>query len=183
MALEVPSLSRLTRGEKPQGYTDAEWTRFMALDQEKCRSIEGAFAAIIEQIGLNTEFRLTADAVSLANSYVDPTSVLSAADTGTVTIATHDRVYGNEERVSVVGGTVTGFTDGDYVTVYYSDEDREGGTVTFQGSTDPIAQDGAIHVVGSVTIPASGDPDTGGTSPSAPGYTPPSGGGGNYKIP
>lgn len=111
-------------------------------------------------------------AQELANSLLDPAVVLSADSSGTITIASHDRVYGGTGgTVAITGDTISGFTPGDYVNVYYSDPTRAGGAVTFQGTTGTVAQEGATHTVGGVQIPATGSTDGYGYYP--PGYIPP----------
>lgn len=116
---------------------------------------------------------VTQSAVDLASSYTDPVGVLTADSSGVVTIAAHDRVYGDGTRVAVNGGTVSGFASGDNVVVYYSDPARAGGAVAFKGTTSAVAQTGDTHVVGQVAIPAAGEAETVGTGPTAPGYTAP----------
>ena len=118
----------------------------------------------------------TANAVSaridLANSYTEPNSVVTASSDGTVTIAAHTRVYDNGTSVSVNGGSLTGFSEGQFVRVYYTDSAREGGTVAFQGTTDDVVQSGDIHVVGGVAIPALGQAPSEGLGSFPPGYVP-----------
>lgn len=190
----VPKLDRLQRREQ---IADAggPTAKFQAMWQRNSEATEQAFAALTNQVTdlsaivrrLEASERLaqaaqaTADAASeresLANSYTDPVEVLSATSDGVVTIADHARVYGNGERVSVNGGTVTGFLPGDYVSVAYRDEGREGGVVSYFGSKNPIAQTDPVHVVGQVEIPQAGDPPSSGGGSGAPGYNPPPGGG------
>jgi len=111
-------------------------------------------------------------AQDIATSYTDPTSVLTADSTGAITISAHSRVYGDGRSVSVNGGSLSGFTSGDYVSVFYDDAARAGGAVTYQGTTQAIAQGGDRHSLGQITIPAAGaSPETGG-GVAAPGYTP-----------
>lgn len=115
----------------------------------------------------------TETARNLTDSYPDPPGVLRASSDGTVTIAAHQRVYGDGTRVSVDAGSVTGFSPGDYVSVFYDDSASAGGIVNYRGTTNAVAQSGNRHVVGQATIPAVGEPASSGTSVSAPGYTPP----------
>lgn len=171
----------------------------MALHQESVTKIEEAFAGLTTQVtdletlllqiqaaqalaqAANDNAVATRNAQDLANSYTNPTGVLSAANDGTITIAAHSRVYPTSgTSVSVDGGTVSGFTSGSYVTVYYVDAGREGGAVTYKGTASAISQEGDTHIVGQVTIPAAGEAPSEGTSPTAPGYTPPPSGGGTY---
>ncbi|WP_088472634.1 hypothetical protein [Sphingopyxis witflariensis] len=117
---------------------------------------------------------------SLVNSYpANPVGTLITADnTGLVTIADHDRIYGDptlNPTVPVVGDTnVSGGVSGDIIRVYYSDPSRAGGAVTYAFTIDPAAppvQGGDIHSVGAVTIPAAGSNNGGPVRP--PGYANP----------
>lgn len=119
-----------------------------------------------------TQAAATAYANALETSYPDPGNVLSAGAGGGVTIAAHNRVYGDGKRVPVNAGFVSGFAPDDYVTVYYVDAARSGGAVMYQATTGLVAQKDATHIVGQVTIPQAGEPDAGGTAPTPPGYTP-----------
>lgn len=110
---------------------------------------------------------------SLQASYIDPSSVLSA-DTTTITVAAHTRIYpsangGAPTSVQVAGGTVPATAQGETDYVSYSDPDREGGTVTYIASITPPVQTGSTHVVGAVTIPETGTVE-GGDGPQRPGY-------------
>ena len=111
--------------------------------------------------------------VSLANSWVEPSSAVTASSDGTVTIAAHTRYYSNTSSVAVNGGSVTGFAPGNYVTVYYNDAARTGGAVSYLGTTGTISQEGATHIVGAVPIPAVGQPAEEGFTTWPPGYVPP----------
>lgn len=101
---------------------------------------------------------------SLNTSYVANFTppLLSVDSTGSVTIANHDRVYGDSAlnpTVAVTGGTFpSGFAAGDNVRVFYDDPTRAGGAVTYAFSLDPAdaAQTGARHSVGAVIIPNTG---------------------------
>lgn len=115
----------------------------------------------------------TAAGIDLTNSYTNPVGVGTASSSGTVTIAAHERIYGDGHSASVGAGSVSGFVEGQYVTVYYTDPARAGGTVTYSGTTSAISQTGDTHIVWQGTIPAAGAADTTGTGPTAPGYTPP----------
>jgi hypothetical protein len=101
---------------------------------------------------------------SLVNSGIENFTppLLSAADTGDVTIANHDRRYGNGDVVSVAGDTVaTGYAAGDVAYIFYDDPTRAGGAVTYQFSLDSAdaVQGGDRHSVGAVAIPAAGTED------------------------
>lgn len=192
LSITTPKLERIRRLEPMVETSRAATMRFQLIQQRNAEAIEAAFAALSQQVADNTAIlneiqavlavAQAADAkatsvqttVSLANSYVEPSSVLSASSDGTITIAAHARVYG-DASVSVDGGTVSGFAQGAYVQVYYDDAAREGGAVAYQGSTGLVSQEGARHIVGGVTIPAAGQPPSEGSGPRPPGYVPPSG--------
>lgn len=117
---------------------------------------------------------------SLVNSYPANFTppLISVDDLGNVTIANHDRVYGDSTlnpTVSVNGDTfATGAAAGSVVRIYYDDPTRAGGVVTFQFTVDPAAppvQGGDRHSVGAVTVPATGSND--GNSLKPPGYVEP----------
>ncbi len=100
---------------------------------------------------------------SYPTNYAPP--LLSATNLGDVTIASHDRVYGNpplNPTVALAGDTIaTGFVTGDRVVIYYLDPTRAGGAVTYQASLDDAdaAQTGDTHSVGVVIIPGVGSDD------------------------
>lgn len=179
---------------KPTGAMVGWW-------QTVVQQIETAIKLIVELTGIQDEFELalqqaqqaTADAqaaaaaaqqasdaaakeTSLQGSYptnfVDP--LVSADSTGAVTIAAHDRVYGNSTlnpTVSVDGGTVlTGYAPGEVARIFYDDLMRAGGAVTYQYTIDPAVavQTGNRHSVGAVTIPDTGSND--GRELRPPGY-------------
>lgn len=139
-------------------------------------AIEAALDAADIALAAADSAQTAADALNssqeLLNSSLNPAVVLSADSTGSITISAHTRTYGGSGgSVSVNGGAISGFSAGDYVNVYYSDPTRVGGTVTFQGTTGTIAQEGAIHTIGGIQIPTTGTQDGYGYYP--PGYIPP----------
>ena len=87
----------------------------------------------------------TAAETSIVNSYIAnfTAPLISVDSTGLVTIANHDRVYGDSTlnpTVSVTGGNLpTGAASGSVVRVYYDDPTRTGGAVTYQFTVDPAA--------------------------------------------
>lgn len=102
---------------------------------------------------------------SLVNSYVAnfTAPLISADSSGNVTIANHDRVYGDSvlnPTVAVTGGVIaTGEANPSVIRVYYNDVSRAGGAVIYQYTVDPAAppvQGGSTHSVGAITIPSSG---------------------------
>lgn len=112
-----------------------------------------------------------AQETALVNSYITPSTILSATST-TITIASHVRHYADGTTASVTGGTIaaTAVSDVDYVS--YSDPTRAGGSVTYAVSTTQPPQTGSTHVVGAVTIPATGT-QAGGDGPQKPGHVEP----------
>jgi hypothetical protein len=188
----TPTLDRLTRFDELFSGTGPS-PRFMLIWQQTMEAIENAFEALTTQVGDNSNIIAniqtalalaaaandnsvaTANELALANSFVNPVAVLSAANTGAITVAAHTRVYADEAKtqVAVNGGSLSGFTQGTMVTVFYVDAAHAGGAVTYQGTTSAVAQSGSTHVVGQVPIPAAGETDTTGNGPTAPGYTAP----------
>lgn len=119
---------------------------------------------------------------SLILGYVDPASILTATDAGanaTITIAGHNRIYGNGTTVAVTGAALTALAYSTSYAVYYDDLARAGGAVTYHATTDPIVAAADIvtgrHFVGLVVTPAAlGVPNDGiGAVPS--GFMPPTG--------
>lgn len=108
---------------------------------------------------------------ALQGSYIEPASVLSATP-ATITIAAHTRRYADGTSASVNGGTVPATASGDVDYVFYVDPTRAGGAVTYTRSTTAPVQTGDTHVVGAVTIPATGTAE-GGEGPRRPGYVEP----------
>lgn len=189
-ATDGDRLPRLQRQEtyfedtgRPTAKMQLHWQRFAERIERRFDDIEAVLAAVQAAQATAAAAVQTANAtqavISLTDSYTNPVSILTASSDGTVTIAAHSRVYGNGTSVSVNSGTVTGQSGN--VTIYYVDPARAGGAVTYIGTTNPVAQTGDTHVAGQVTIPAMGEPATTGSGPAAPGYTPPSGGGGSYE--
>lgn len=117
---------------------------------------------------------------SLTSSYITnfTTPLISADSSGNVTIANHDRVYGdpalNPTRAVTGGSVSTGATSPSIIRVYYDDPTRAGGSVTYQFTVDPAAppaQSGNRHSVGAVQIPAAGTQD--GNFVKPPGFVEP----------
>lgn len=181
-------------------------TDFQLKYQRNCESIEEALASLQDQIDLIAQAQAAADAAnaaasaanaaaanaqaatdasasenSLVRSYpADPVGgvLISADNTGAVTIVDHDRIYGDaalNPTVPVAGDIIsTGAGAGSIVRVYYDDPARSGGAVTYQFTIDPASppvQGGDRHSVGAVEIPAAGSVDGGPVRP--PGYANP----------
>lgn len=188
--LDLAQLGRLDRAILAKGFDSIE---FQLRWQRLCEAIEAAVNSLNTQVNDNTALlsRIAAaqslaqaandnattvdNRTSIESSYTDPTNILTASADGTITIAAHTRRYTNGTSASISAGSVSGLTNEVTYTVYYVDAAREGGTVTFFATTSAVAQTGNTHIVGTATIPATGQPPAGGTSPTAPGYTPPPG--------
>lgn len=182
--LDLAALGRLDRNILAKGFNSVE---YQLRWQRLCEAIEAAINAISTQVNDNTVLlsRIAAaqalaqtandnttqvdQRTSLESSYTDPPKILTANASGVVTIAAHTRRYTNGTFAIIDAGSVSGLASGTTYWIYYSDAARAGGSVTFTATTNPIAQGGNIHVVGRITIPAAGEPDTDGGGPSAPG--------------
>jgi hypothetical protein len=183
-ATDGEKLARLMRqqsyfdeGGRPTSQMQIHWQRTMERIEQRFTDIESVLAqvqaaqtmaAAAQQSVLVVEAK-----VDLANSYTDPVAgLLTGSSAGVVTIASHSRVYGDGTTVAVTGGSVSGFTSGQFVRVYYVDAARAGGAVTYLGTTSEVIQQGDTHVVGGVTIPVMGEADATGAGTVPPGYVP-----------
>lgn len=119
----------------------------------------------------------TADAAgsnsSLLGSYADALTI-TGTDPGpsaSILISNHQRYYSDGTNVGVSMGAVTGLAYATLYYVYYDQDSRAGGVVTYVATTNPItaAQTGNRHTVGSVTTPVAAAPDTDGQYASPPG--------------
>jgi hypothetical protein len=138
-----------------------------ALQQAQAAIVIAQDAAATAQEAVAAQGRETA----LQSSTIDPSSVLTATVTD-ITIAPHTRMYGDGTSAPVTGATITATASGDTDYVFYDDPDREGGAVAYQVTTTQPIQSGDRHVVGAVTIPATGTAE-GGDGPRPPGYVAP----------
>lgn len=110
-------------------------------------------------------------------SYTTDLTMGSAADgaTAKITVSAHSRVY-TDKTVIVDAGEISGLLYNTTYSVYYDDETRDGGAVTYEVTT--LASDATTsgthpnrHLLGVVLTPAtSGDPPTTGSGSSPPGY-------------
>lgn len=183
MTLRIPRLDINIPIVQPGGHPTQA---FLTFYNGAMRSLETAFNALEDAINAIEAAQAAADAAneaaaaadaaataaqdaasdvnsagSLANSYVTNFTppVVQADSSGNVTIANHDRVYGDGSTVSITGGVVaTGQANPTVVYIFYSDTTRADTTPTFQYSTNEAdaAQIGDVHNVGAVTIPAAG---------------------------
>lgn len=105
---------------------------------------------------------------SLLNSGIINVAIpplISADDTGDITISAHERRYGDpalNPTVAVDGGVLSTIgAAGQVFYVYYDDSTRSGGAVAYNYSTDAndAVQGGNRHSVGAVAIPALGNQD------------------------
>lgn len=186
----TPTLDRLNRQTQYVNPDGTVTMQFQLLWQRFAEAIEAAFGGLTGQVGdLTTLVQQIQAAQALAqaandnavsaksqqditNSYTNPTSVLTASSDGTISIAAHSRVYGDGRSVPVNAGSLSGFAPGDYVSVFYDDSARAGGAVSYQGTTNAIAQSGDRHSVGQIAIPQAGSPPATGGGVTAPGYVP-----------
>lgn len=193
MAFKLPRLVQnqeiVTADRKPAGTFIQYW-------QQLVQQIERAILTIVDLTGIQEQFEQAlqqaqqatqaaqeaamaaqqqTDAVkretALQNSYIDPSSVLTATPT-TITVAAHTRYYGDGTSAMVNGGTAAATAQSvtDYVS--YVDPDRMGGTVTYIATEIAPTQTGDTHVVGAIDIPATGTAQ-GGEGPQRPGYVRP----------
>lgn len=185
-----PTLDRLKRNVQYFNEDGSVGIQFQLLWQRFAEAIEAAFAGLTGQVGDLTAIVARIEAAQalaqaandnavaaksqqdITNSYTNPTSVLTASSDGAISIAAHSRVYGDGRSVSVNSGSLSGFAPGDYVSVFYDDSARAGGAVSYQGTTNAIAQSGDRHSVGQITIPQAGSPPATGGGVTAPGYVP-----------
>jgi hypothetical protein len=183
--IDLAQLGKLDRQILAKGFNSFE---FQLRFQRVVEAIEASINAINDAVNANTANIAALQAISvqaqtandaattvstrtsIESSYTDPTSVLTASADGTITIAAHTRRYTNGDSVSVSAGSVSGLANETRYTVYYSDAAREGGMVTYVATTNAVAQGGNTHVVGVATVPATGQPNADGQSPTAPGY-------------
>lgn len=116
-------------------------------------------------------------ASDLATSYVDDPALITATDAGasvTISIAAHNRIYGDGTSVAVSAGSLPGLAYNTAYYVFYDDPTRAGGSVTYQSSINPqdAAQLGDRHSVGFAPplAPAAAPATGGGTAPPGGGY-------------
>lgn len=195
MALNLPMPRRQDRIVKDDGtITDTYYRDQLAFKRKIEEAINGIAAtvaalsavdaalvevdaALIEVSDATVAAQTAADDTTaqnnLTNSYPS-TNPLSASDAGanaTITIAGHDRIYGDGTSVAITGGSLTGLAYSTEYFVYYDDATRAGGAVTFASTTSATtaAQTGDRHLVGSVTTPAAAAPPTTGEAVQPPG--------------
>lgn len=141
------------------------------LDAATAAANAAAAAAATAAAGAQTSTDAQKKEAALQGSYIEPDSVLTSTTT-TITIAAHSRMYADGTTVSVNAGSVPASGPGDVDYIVYTDEDRSGGFVFYMAVTDPPVQSGDLHVVGAITIPATGTA-AGGRGPRKPGFVEP----------
>ena len=171
MAVDPLKLPRLTRGwdKQPQlleRYWDIQATKLegvlnqilaIPLIIDALADLDAATQAAQDAAdNANAAAQSVTSESSLVNSYIANFTppVISADNTGLVTIANHDRVYGDpvlNPTASVDGDSLsTGEPAGSIVRVYYNDPARAGGAVTYLYTVDPAdppVQGGNTHSV------------------------------------
>ena len=144
-------------------------------DQQQINAISVIITQLQEVINAQAQTAAVVSAVkddlALVNSKTDPVDgLLSATSDGVVNISSHSRVYADGVTVTVTSGSLSGFTEGQFVRVYYQDAARAGGAVSYIGTTGEVTQTGATHIVGGVLIPMIGDPPSTGIGTTPPGF-------------
>lgn len=186
---ESVKLDRLMRANSIVDGQGLPTMQFQALWQRFAETIEQAFAddqsqidaldVIVAQLQalINAQAATSAQVatvqsdLALVNSKTNPVDgLLSATSAGVINISAHTREYADGTSVAVNSGSISGFSEGQFVRVYYDDAARAGGAVSYQGTTEEITQTGARHVIGGVTIPAAGQPPVEGVGTTPPGY-------------
>lgn len=118
----------------------------------------------------------------IAISYPINISIIGHDEGGSasVAISAHSRVY-QDRTVSVTAATINGLQNSTAYYLYYDDAERAGGAVEVKATT--VFADGypssihpVRHALGTITTPAPGAADSGGS-----GSTPPGGGGGEVN--
>tara|TARA_R100001086_G_scaffold180400_5_gene100177 strand:- start:4104 stop:4562 length:459 start_codon:yes stop_codon:yes gene_type:complete len=83
---EIPRLDRLTRWEKPEGFTPQGWERQMAIWQKQCEAIEAAFVAVnarVDEVALYARLNAVEALAEAAND----NAVTAQATAATVSTA------------------------------------------------------------------------------------------------
>jgi len=139
------------------------------------------FIELFNKLSQTTQDQLNQiNSILAAISWPVGVTIQGVADgaTAKITISAHTRVS-LTNAVSLDAGEVTGLAYATLYYVYYDDQNRTGGAVTYQASTDILDAFASVDNpyrlnVGSVTTPAtSGDPPTDGTPAGPPGDTQP----------
>ncbi len=106
----------------------------------------------------------------------EPITAVDAGDDCTITVPDHDRVYA-DRTVAVTGADITGIEYDTLVLIYYDDEARAGGAVTYAVTTNSAeARISSTypnrHYVGAVTTPSLGGGPVDGDGGAPPGGGP-----------
>lgn len=97
---EIPRLDRLTRWEKPEGFTPQGWERQMAIWQKQCEAIEAAFVAVnarVDEVAILARLSAVEELAEVANDMATE-AVATATQVSAATHATFvevDPVYGS----------------------------------------------------------------------------------------
>jgi len=180
--LQSDMLDRIAEIEAAQAAADAAQADAAAAqttaDTAQTTADTAQTTADTAQTSANTA-QSTADTVKkndkLTASYTDPIFILSASDAGTdatISIAAHDRKYGDGTSVSIGADTLTGKSYSTEYFIYYNDNTYSDTTPTFIATTNSrTAQTNPStgrHFVGAITTPASGGSSTSGGSGGPP---------------
>jgi len=190
MAIKLPRLYPGLIDKQPELF-ERYWDEAMNSIETTLNAILAIPAIEAALVDLDVATQAALDAADIANAAAESTTaeqsivtsfptgftppLISADDTGLVTIANHIRRYGDpvlNPDVNITGGSfASGGASGDIIRVYYDDATRGDTTPTFLFTTDPTpppVQGGSRHSVGAVEIPVSGTQDGEGVNP--PGY-------------
>lgn len=143
-------------------------------------AIETSVNGVIDAQNTASEAQTTANSaaatINLNAAYTVGCTVVAAANgaTAKVTISSHTLVY-PDKTVSVDAGEVDGLAYNTAWNVYYDDQTRVGGAVSYAAANDSTAfasdTNPYRHFVGTVTAPAtSGDPPNTGAGRNPIGY-------------
>ena len=138
----------------------------VAAAQASATSAQGsATAATVSAASAQSAADAQAIETSLVNSFTSgfTAPLVSVTAAGVITIKAHQRVYANSTlnpTVSISSGSIaTGLAPGSTIRIYYNDNTKAGGAVTYLYTVDPATppvQGGIVHSVGAVTVPGVG---------------------------
>lgn len=193
MTYNLPRLPAGTKLVLPDGSSTIEfatfWDQFARVIEkivEDLTTVDADLTAAIADIAAAQAAadaaQDTADTVqnntNISLGFTEPFDTLTGSDVGataTISIAAHDRRYGDGTSVSVNSGSIMGLNFATPYWIYYDDPTRAGGAVTYVAATNaedatPQAATGR-HFVGAIKTPIDGGANT------TNGMAPPSGGG------
>lgn len=94
----IPSLNRLTQWDRPEGWPEESWQRFMAIWQEMCGAAEDAFVAVnarVDEVALYARLNRVEQLAAAANDNASAaqTSVTQVQAAVSQTFAEIDPIY------------------------------------------------------------------------------------------